>query len=102
MVSGSGKAGTRAASFETVTTEHRTARLRLEGHLVVFAAVVTNDLKPGRSVISLDGLFGTAARTPLRRHHVSLIKRLLFLLSEDKDLFALNTRYLYIRHDVTS
>ncbi|MEP6944712.1 MAG: hypothetical protein ABJA02_02260 [Acidobacteriota bacterium] len=64
--------------------------------------MITNDIEPRWSVLAGCGFFGAALGTPLRRHHVSLIKGFLVFLAKNKDLSALNTWDLGIGHNVTS
>ena len=64
----------------------------------MLAAIITNDLETRRRIRTLYDLFGAAFRTPLRCHHVSLIKGLLILFTKNEDIFALNTRDLDIGH----
>ncbi len=90
--------GPRTAGFVTIFTEHRAADFWLEGHGVVASAMIADDLKTLRCILALCSLFGTALRTPLRLHHVTLVKDLLIFFAKDKDIFALNTRDLDIRH----
>jgi hypothetical protein len=66
--------------------------------VVVFAAVVADDFKSGRRIYAARGFFRAASLTPLRLHHISLIKCLLFLFRENKDFFALHARNFYVGH----
>jgi len=75
----------------TFFTEDRSANLGLEGYLVVFAAIVANDLKPLWRIFARCSLFSAAFCASLRRHHIALVKRFLFFLCEHEDLFTLNT-----------
>ncbi len=88
----------RAAGLVTIFAENGAADLGLERHGVVLAAVVADDLKTCRRVFARRRFFRTALCTPLRRHHVTLVKLLLLFLGENKDLAALNTRYFCIGH----
>lgn len=90
--------GPRAAGFVTVFAEHRAPDFWLERHGVVASAVIADDLKTLRSILALRSLLRTAFRTPLRLHHVTLVKDLLIFFAKDKNIFALNTRDLDIRH----
>jgi len=83
-------------------TEHRSADLRLKRHLIVLTAVVANDLEAFARIITLSGFFRTTLCTPLRRHHVPLVKDLLFLFGEKERLFTLNASGLDVRHGVFS
>lgn len=79
-------------------TQNGTADLRLERDRIVLAAVVADDLKTRRCIFAHGRFLRTAFRTTLRRHHISLVKQLLFFLGKKKDLAALYTRYLGIGH----
>jgi hypothetical protein len=94
--------GTRTARFVTIPAEYRSADLWLERNLIVLAAVIANYLKSLWCIFAKRRLFRAAIRTPLWRRHVTLIKDLLVLFSKDKDLFALNTWYFCIRHNIAS
>lgn len=94
----SGKFCARPARFVAFTAEDGAADLGLKRYLVVLAAMVANDLEPFRSAFADRGLFGTALRAPLRRHHITLIEGLLLFFGEKKGLFALNTRSFHVRH----
>ena len=89
-------------SLMTVLTEYGTADLRLERNRVMLAAVVAYDLKPCSRIGCDSGFLRTAFCTPLRRHHISLVKKVLFFLCKEKDLAALYTRYFDIGHRSTS
>ena len=82
----------------TFAAKYRPADLRLERHLVVFAAVIANYLVSLRRIFALTRLFGAALRTPLRGHHVALIKDLLFFFGEKKSLFTLHADGFNIGH----
>ncbi len=88
----------RAAGFVTVFAEHRAADLWLEWHGVVASAIVADDLKTLRRILARSSFLRTASGTPLRLHHVTLIKDLLIFFAKDKYIFALNTRDFDIRH----
>jgi hypothetical protein len=79
-------------------TEYRPSCFGLERHLVVFAAIVANDLKPFRRIAARSCLLRTAFSTPLRSGHVPLVKHFLFLFGEKKRLSTLNASGLDIRH----
>jgi len=83
-------------------TEHRSTDLRLKRHLIVLAAVVANDLESLPRIITFGGFFRTTLCTPLRRHHVPLVKNLLLLFGEKERLFTLNARGFDVRHGVLS
>ena len=95
---GSCKASTRAAGFVTFAAKDRPTDLGLKWYLIVFPAMVTNDLELCRSILADSGLFRTAFCAPLRRHHVALVKYLLLFLGKQKRFFALNANGLNIRH----
>jgi len=82
----------------TLTAEHGTPDFWVEWYLVVLSAIVANNIKPFMSVVSDSRFFGTALGAALRRHHIALVKHILFLFSEQKDVLALHTRNLNIRH----
>jgi hypothetical protein len=79
-------------------TQDRASHFWLEGDLVVLAAVVTDYLEALGGILPLARFFRTALCTPLRRHHVALVKDLLFLFSEKERFFALNASGLDVRH----
>jgi hypothetical protein len=74
----------------------------LEGHLIVPAAVIANNIKPFRGIFGQRRLFRTAFGTPLGRHHIALVEHFLFFFREKKDFLTLNTRNLDIRHSISS
>jgi len=74
----------------------------LERHLVVLAAVVTDDLETLWRILGDCGFFRAAFGAPLRRHHISLVKHLLIFFREHKDVLTLNTRNFYVRHFFSS
>jgi hypothetical protein len=82
----------------TVSAENGAANFGLKRNLVVPPAVIANDLETFWCVAAGRGLFRTAFCASLRRHHVPLIKLLLFLLGKKKRLFALNANGFDIRH----
>ena len=94
--------GTRAAGLMAIFAKYRSSNLRLERNGVVLSAVVANDLKPCSCIGGDSSLLRTAFRTPLWRHHISLVKMVLLLLGKEKDLTALYTRYFDIGHRSTS
>jgi len=70
----------------------------MEGHLIVSAAIIADDLVAARRVFALRGFLRTALGTPLGRHHIALIKKLLIFFAKNKNFAALNTRDLDVRH----
>lgn len=92
------KPGARPAGFVAFATQDGSADFRLKRNLIVFAAMVAHDLVSLRCVLTLARFFRPAFRTPLWRHHVALVKDLLFLLGEKKGLFTLNARGFDVRH----
>jgi len=65
-----------------LTAKHRSPDLRLEGDLIVLAAMVANDLKAFGSILPARCLLSTAFWAPLRRRQIPLIEDLLFLFSK--------------------
>ena len=61
-------------------------------------AIIADDLKTLRRILAQRGFLGTAFWAALRLHHVTLIKDFLIFFAKDKNIFALNTRDLDIRH----
>ncbi len=96
-ISGPGPAG-----LVAILAEHGAADLWLKRYSVVLAAIIADDLKPRRCVRTKRSLFRAAFCAPLRRHHVTLVISFLIFFAENKDLFALDTRNIDIRHSVTS
>jgi len=82
----------------TFATQNGSSDLRLKRNLIVFAAIVTDDLETLPSVIPCGRFFGTAFRTTLGRHHIALVKDLLFFFRKKKSLFTLNARCFDVRH----
>ena len=74
------------------------ADLRMKRDLVVLAAIVANYVEPFWGFVIHACLLRATFCTTLRRHHVALVKHLLFLFSEQKDLLTLHTRNFYVRH----
>jgi hypothetical protein len=70
----------------------------MKWNLVVLSAIVTHYIESLWSIVIGGRLFCSALGTTLGRHHIALVKHLLFLFSEQKDLLALHTRDLNIRH----
>ncbi len=91
-------ANSRFTRLETFFAQNRATDFRLKRHLVVLAAMVADDFKTLRSIFARRRFFRAAFGTSLRRHHITFIKCLLFLLRENKNFFALHTRNFYIRH----
>ena len=79
-------------------TQDRPADLRLEGYLIVLAAIVADDLETRRSVVSGGHFLRSALQAALRGCEISLIEGFLFFFSEKKCLFTLHTRSFYIGH----
>ena len=88
----------RAACFVALLTHHRSAHFWLKGHGVMLAAVVANDLEPRRCILAGRGFFRATSRTPLRRHHVALVIKLLVLFCKEENLLALYAWDLDIGH----
>jgi hypothetical protein len=86
----------------TFAAQNGASDLRLKRHLIVFAAVVADDLETLRRVFTGRRFFRAAFQAPLRRHHIALVKYFLFLFGEKKDLLTLNTRNFQIRHRIFS
>jgi hypothetical protein len=82
----------------TFFAEDCSAHLGLEGYLVVFAAIIANDLKPLWRLFPFRSFFRAALCASLRRHHISLVKRFLLFLCEHEYLFTLNTRDFNVGH----
>jgi hypothetical protein len=80
------------------TAKHGAADFGMKRHVVMLSAIVTHDIKPFVSVVRDSRFLGTALCAALRRCHIALVKHILFLFSEQKDLLALHTRDLNIRH----
>src|SRR5437763_738420 len=82
--------------------EHGASNLWVKWYLVVLAAIIANYVKAlWRDVARHSRLFSPALCTALWRHHIALVKHLLFFFCEQKDLFTLNTRNFYVRHRCT-
>jgi hypothetical protein len=86
----------------TVLAQNGPTDLRLKRHLVVLAAVVADDVELAWRIGPECRLLRPASGTPLRRHHITLVKYLLILFRKDKDFSALNTRDLDVRHGIVS
>ena len=81
-----------------IATQDGSPDFRLERDLIVLPAIVANYLVSLRCSITLTRFFRPALRTSLRRHHITLVKDLLFFLGEKKGLFTLNARGFDVRH----
>lgn len=68
----------------------------------MLTAIVADYFESRGSVVSQNCLLGSAFRTPLRCHHISLVENLLILFREKKYLLALDTRNFDVRHIVIS
>ena len=88
----------RAAGFVAFAAENGAAHLWLERHLIVFSAVITNDIETLWSVFTGGGLLRPALGASLWGHHVALVKNLLFFFGEKKGGFTLHARDLDVRH----
>jgi hypothetical protein len=85
----------------TLFAQHRAALFRLEGDVIVLAAIVANYFETRRRVFRLDALARTALRTSLRRHSVLTISLVLIFFTEQEKVFTLHTREFRIRHICT-
>jgi hypothetical protein len=81
-----------------IATQDGSPDFRLKRNLIVLSAIVANDLVTLWRVFTLGCLLRPALRTPLGRHHVALVKDLLFFFREKKSLFTLNARSFDVRH----
>ncbi len=81
-----------------IFAKHRASDFRLKRNVVVFAAMVADDFKAGRRIFPARRFFRATFLASLRRHHISLIKSLLFLFPEKKRFLALHTRNFYVGH----
>jgi len=66
--------------------------------VIVPAAMIADDLETRRRVFAPPRFFRAAFLASLRRHHIALVKSILFFFCEEKNFPALNTRDFYIRH----
>ena len=82
----------------TFTAKNGSPDLGMERDLVMLSAIVTNDIETLWRIVTCRGFFGSAFGATLRSHHIALVKHLLFLFGEQKDLFTLHTRNFYVRH----
>ena len=92
------EANARFICLMTVFAQNRASDFRLERHVVVFAAVVADNIKSRGSVRARRRFFRAAFRTSLRRHHIPLIKNSLFLFRVKKNVFTLQARHFQIWH----
>jgi len=88
----------RSTCLMAFTAKHGPPDLRLKRHLIKFSAMIANDIEASRSILTRSGLFRATFGTPLRRHHITLIKDFLFFFGKKESLFTLKTRRFYIRH----
>ena len=70
----------------------------MKRHVIVLSAIVADNIKSLMGIVGDSRFLGAAFGAALRRHHITLVKHILFLFSEQKDLLALHTRDLNIRH----
>jgi hypothetical protein len=82
----------------TLAAQDGAAEFWLERNVIVFAAVVANDVETFRRVHRSCRFFRAAFCAALRGQHIALVKYLLLLFSEEKGLLALNTRNFNVRH----
>lgn len=82
----------------TFATQNGASDFWMERYLVVLSAVITNDIETLWRIVTCRGFLGSAFCATLRSHHIALVKHLLFLFGEQKDLFTLHTRNFYVRH----
>ena len=88
----------RFVRLKTIFAQNRTPDFRLKRHMVVFAAMVADNIEPRRSVNARRRFFRAAFSASLRRHHISLIKNSLFFFGVNKHFFTLHARHFSIRH----
>jgi hypothetical protein len=86
----------------TIFAKHRAPDFRLKRNVVVPAAMVADDFKSGRRIRAGCRFFRAAFLATLRLHHISLIKKLLFLFRKKKNFFALHARNFYFGHRFSS
>lgn len=94
------KSRLRPRSLVAIAAKHRSAHFGLKRNLILFAAMITDDLETRRSVLPRRRLFRTAFLAPLWGCHVSLVERLLLLFCKEKRLLTLHARSFDIRHRV--
>jgi len=82
----------------TIFAQHRASDFRLKRDVIVFAAVVADNIETDGRVFAARRFFRAAFRTPLRRHHIPLVKNSLFFFREKKNVFTLHARHFSIRH----
>jgi len=95
-----------AAGAEAVSTKHRPARLRFEGHAVSFAALIANNLEffalgasaslAGTAKVLAAGI--AAGLATLRMAEATLAIIVLFSLTKRKSSSAFGTRYFKVWH----
>jgi hypothetical protein len=90
--------GSRLAGRVTLAAKHGSPYLGMKRNLVMLSTVVAHDVKSSGRIVAAGRFFGPALRATLRRHHIALVKHLLFLFGKQEDLFTLHTRNFYIRH----
>lgn len=81
-----------------IFTEDGAPNLWLKRDGVMPSAIIANHFVPFWRIFAKRRLLRPALRTPLRRHHVSLIKDLLIFFAKYKYVLALDTRNFYVRH----
>lgn len=94
----SGKSRSGSTCFVALAAQDCASDLRLKRNLIVLTAMVADDLEAARGGVSFARFFRTALGTTLRRHHVALVKDLLFLFGKKECLFTLNARIFDVRH----
>ena len=82
----------------TIFAEDGASRFRLEGHGVVSAAIVANNLESSRGGLPGRGFLRTALWTTLGRHHVPLVVEILVFLRKDELIAALHAGNIDIGH----
>jgi hypothetical protein len=82
----------------TVFAQNGSAGFRLERHVIVSAAVVADDFKTARRVVSRRRFFRAALRASLRRGHIALVKIRLLFFGENEYVFALHARDFDVGH----
>ena len=85
-----------------LTAQNCTPDLWLEGYVIVFTAIVANDLEAFRGTVAFGSFLRATFCATLWRHHVALVKDLLFLLGEKEGVFTLNARCFDVRHTRSS
>ncbi len=85
----------------TIFAQNRASGFRLKRNVVVFAAVVADYLKASGCVRArrvIRRFFRAAFLTPLRRHHIALVKSFLFPFGKTKVFAALHARNFHVGH----